>query len=146
MQPGPRVYTFFLYLSDVEEGGTAPRAARTRAPEPLLTPRAAPPRVFSARRACAPRTAGGTNFPYLNVTVMPKKGSAVLWPHGLDSDPRTKDTRTHHEAMPVIKGMKRAANYWIHGSDFKGSMASGCDGRQKLKPRIWRTGDRGDRG
>ena len=21
MQPGPRVYTFFLYLSDVEEGG-----------------------------------------------------------------------------------------------------------------------------
>ena len=43
---------------------------------------------------------GGTNFPYLNVTVQPKKGSAVLWPHGLNSDPRIKDTRTHHEAMP----------------------------------------------
>ena len=50
---GPRAFTFFLYLSDVEEGG-------------------------------------GTAFPYLNTTVIPKKGSAVLWPHGLDSDPRKK--------------------------------------------------------
>ena len=90
---GPRAFTFFLYLSDVEEGG-------------------------------------GTNFPYLNLTVMPKKGSAVLWPHGLDTDPRTKDTRTHHEAMPVIKGLKWGANYWIHGNDFKTAMAQGCDGRQ----------------
>ena len=56
--------------------------------------------------------------------------SAVLWPHGLDSDPRVKDDRTHHEAMPVTKGVKWAANYWIHGRDFKTSMATGCDGRQ----------------
>jgi hypothetical protein len=90
---GPRAFTFFLYLSDVEEGG-------------------------------------GTYFPHLNTTVQPKKGSAVLWPHGLDSDPRTKDDRTHHEAMPVIKGQKWGANYWIHGADFKVAMASGCDGRQ----------------
>ena len=90
---GPRAYTFFLYLSDVEEGG-------------------------------------GTKFPYIDKIVMPKKGSAVLWPHGLDSDPRVKDDRTHHEAMPVIKGVKWAANYWIHGRDFKLAMASGCDGRQ----------------
>ena len=90
---GPRAFTFFLYLSDVEEGG-------------------------------------GTQFPYINITVMPKKGSAVLWPHGLNSDPRIKDTRTHHEAMPVIKGQKWGANYWIHGRDFKTSMATGCDGRQ----------------
>jgi len=90
---GPRAFTFFLYLSDVEEGG-------------------------------------GTHFPHLNITVAPKKGSAVLWPHGLDSDPRVKDSRTHHEAMPVIKGQKWGANYWIHGRDFKTSMATGCDGRQ----------------
>jgi hypothetical protein len=90
---GPRAFTFFLYLSDVTEGG-------------------------------------GTRFPYIGKTVTPKKGMAVLWPHGLDSDPRTKDTRTHHEAMPVIQGSKYAANYWIHGSDFKVAMASGCDGRQ----------------
>ena len=89
---GPRLL-FFLYLSDVDEGG-------------------------------------GTQFPYLNVTVMPKRGSAVLWPHGLDSNPREKDVRTHHEAMPVIRGTKWGANYWIHGRDFKLAMASGCDGRQ----------------
>ena len=52
-----------------------------------------------------------------------------------------KDDRTHHEAMPVIKGLKKAANYWIHGMDFKSTMAAGCDGRQVLKPRIWRVGD-----
>ena len=68
---GPRAFTFFLYLSDVEEGGA-------------------------------------TYFPYINVSVAPKKGSAVLWPHGLDSDPRTKDTRTHHEAQPVIQGPPHA--------------------------------------
>jgi hypothetical protein len=96
---GPRAFTFFLYLSDVEEGG-------------------------------------GTKFPYINqssggLTVMPKRGKAVWWAHGKNEDPRQKDDRTHHEAMPVIKGQKMAANYWIHGADFKTSMATGCDGRQR---------------
>ena len=102
---GPRAFTFFLYLSDVEAGG-------------------------------------GTQFPYINKTVMPKKGSAVLWPHGLNSDPRIKDTRTHHEAMPVLSGTKWGANYWIHGRDFKTSMASGCDGRQgqPKRSRLMRNG------
>ena len=74
---GPRVYTFFLYLSDVEEGG-------------------------------------GTQFPYLKdnngekLTVHPKRGSAVWWPHGREDNPWQKDDRTHHEAMPVIKGFKKA--------------------------------------
>lgn len=98
---GPRVFTFFLYLSDVEEGG-------------------------------------GTRFPYLNATVQPKRGSAVWWPHGLNDNPWQKDDRTHHEAMPVIKGVKMAANYWIHVSNFKRAMALGCDGRSGLSTRIWR--------
>ena len=32
--------------------------------------------------------------------------------------------------MPVKAGTKWGANYWIHGKDFKTSMATGCDGRQ----------------
>mmetsp|Transcript_14678 Transcript_14678/g.31056 ORF Transcript_14678/g.31056 Transcript_14678/m.31056 type:complete len:430 (+) Transcript_14678:18-1307(+) len=98
---GPRVFTFFLYLSDVEEGG-------------------------------------GTYFPYLNITVKPRRGSAVWWAHGMDDNPWKKDDRTHHEAQPVIAGTKLAANYWIHGSDFKRAMATGCDGRSRGSKRIWR--------
>ena len=62
--------------------------------------------------------------------VQPKRGSAVWWPHGMEHNLWQKDDRTHHEAMPVTKGVKWAANYWIHGRDFKTSMATGCDGRQ----------------
>ena len=57
---GRRILTFFLYLSDVEEGG-------------------------------------GTNFPNLDVTVTPKKGSAVLWPSVKDHDPTKQDIRTRHQ-------------------------------------------------
>ena len=42
-QCGPRILTFFMYLSDVDAGG-------------------------------------GTDFPDLGITVMPKKGRALLWP------------------------------------------------------------------
>jgi len=74
---GPRILTFFLYLSDVEEGGE-------------------------------------TNFPTLNIAVKPKKGRALLWPSVLDSNLNRIDSRTRHEAKPVIKGIKYAANAWIH--------------------------------
>lgn len=47
---GPRILTFFLYLSDVEEGGE-------------------------------------TAFPKLNISVRPKKGTALLWPSTLDENP-----------------------------------------------------------
>ena len=50
ISPGPRMLTFFLYLSDVEEGGE-------------------------------------TNFPFLGVSVKPKKGRALLWPSMMDADP-----------------------------------------------------------
>lgn len=88
MQPGPRVYTFFLYLSDVELGG-------------------------------------GTKFDG-GFTVQPRAGRAVLWPSTLDNDPFVKDDRTHHEALPVLKGVKFAANFWLHQYDYKTPHYSGC--------------------
>ena len=79
---GVRLYTFFIYLSNVEEGG-------------------------------------GTNFPQLNITVTPKLGRAVLWPSVYSNDLTVSDLRTTHEALPVIKGAKHAANLWQHLYDFK---------------------------
>ena len=89
-QPGPRIATFFLYLSDVEEGGE-------------------------------------THFPHLNLTFTPKRGRAVLWPNVLDFDPFSIDPRTEHQAMPVVKGIKFAANIWAHQHDWLGPARRGCD-------------------
>lgn len=49
---------------------------------------------------------GGTSFPIPGIVVMPKKGSAVLWPSVRDDEPEQKDSRTDHEALPVLKGLK----------------------------------------
>ena len=88
MQPGPRVYTFFLYLSDVEEGG-------------------------------------GTKFDG-GFTVQPGKGKAVFWPATLEETPFVSDDRTHHEALPVLKGIKYAANFWLHQHDYVTPHKKGC--------------------
>lgn len=90
---GPRVLTFFLYLSDVDEGG-------------------------------------GTRFTDLNppVTMMPKKGSAILWPSVKDEDLMQLDPQTYHQALPVQKGTKYAANTWIHLHDYKTASHHGCTG------------------
>mmetsp|Transcript_21392 Transcript_21392/g.32602 ORF Transcript_21392/g.32602 Transcript_21392/m.32602 type:complete len:514 (+) Transcript_21392:113-1654(+) len=87
---GPRILTFFLYLSDVEEGG-------------------------------------GTGFPSMNnLTVVPKKGRALLWPSVLSDDPSEKDGITMHEAQPVIKGTKFAANAWLHLKNYRQANDEGC--------------------
>jgi prolyl 4-hydroxylase len=49
---------------------------------------------------------GGTNFPKLNLTVLPKRGRALLWPSVLNEDPNAQDPRTDHQALPVVKGIK----------------------------------------
>ena len=41
-------------------------------------------------------------------------------------EPHEKDERTDHEALPVTKGEKFGANFWIHQYDFKGTHAKGC--------------------
>jgi prolyl 4-hydroxylase len=69
---------------------------------------------------------GGTNFPLLDITVMPKKGRALIWPSVLDEDPNLKDPRTDHQALEVEKGIKYGANAWIHMRDFRTPFESGC--------------------
>jgi len=88
---GPRILTFFLYLSDVEEGGE-------------------------------------TAFPSLGIEVKPKKGKALLWPSTLNENPSKMDPNTYHEARPVIRGTKFAANAWIHLYDFRIPNLWGCTG------------------
>eukprot|EP00339_Tiarina_fusa_P009549 CAMPEP_0117006418 /NCGR_PEP_ID=MMETSP0472-20121206/6654_1 /TAXON_ID=693140 ORGANISM="Tiarina fusus, Strain LIS" /NCGR_SAMPLE_ID=MMETSP0472 /ASSEMBLY_ACC=CAM_ASM_000603 /LENGTH=452 /DNA_ID=CAMNT_0004707879 /DNA_START=465 /DNA_END=1823 /DNA_ORIENTATION=- len=89
-QCGPRILTFFMYLSDVEAGG-------------------------------------GTDFPNLGITVMPKKGRGLLWPSVYDSAPMSDDKRMQHQALPVEKGTKFAANGWIHQFDYLAPQATGCN-------------------
>jgi len=88
---GARILTFFLYLSDVDEGGE-------------------------------------TAFPGLNIAITPKKGKALLWPSTFSDDPNNIDQRTVHEARPVIRGTKFAANAWIHSHDYEYSNKMGCTG------------------
>lgn len=88
---GNRILTFFLYLSDVEEGGE-------------------------------------TKFNSLGIQVKPKRGRALVWPSVRDDEPDFWDDRTFHEAMPVIKGKKYAANHWIHFNDYEGPNLWGCTG------------------
>jgi prolyl 4-hydroxylase len=69
---------------------------------------------------------GGTDFPNLGLTVMPKRGKAVIWPSVLDSDPNQKDGRTEHQALPVEKGIKYGANAWLHQRNFKEVFHRSC--------------------
>lgn len=69
---------------------------------------------------------GATDFPLLGIQVFPKRGRAVLWPSVLNDDPLAKDQRTEHAALPVIKGIKYAANAWIHQGNFKDTHAKNC--------------------
>ena len=54
-------------------------------------------------------------------------GRAVIWPNVLDTDDTdTADLRTRHQATKVIKGVKYAANKWIHNYNFDRAMRYGC--------------------
>mmetsp|Transcript_19829 Transcript_19829/g.24452 ORF Transcript_19829/g.24452 Transcript_19829/m.24452 type:complete len:599 (+) Transcript_19829:154-1950(+) len=61
------------------------------------------------------------------VDVYPKRGSVLIWPSVLDSDVLEVDDRTYHEAMSVDKGMKYAANAWLHLRDEKNVYGIACD-------------------
>lgn len=89
-------------------------------------------------RACGPRIltfflylndveeGGGTGIRVNNLVISPKKGRALLWPSVLNADPSAMDGRTRHEALTVVKGMKYAANAWIHLYDVVETQKIGC--------------------
>jgi prolyl 4-hydroxylase len=69
---------------------------------------------------------GATKFTKLDLAVKPKLGRALLWPSVLDSNPRDEDPKTYHEAQDVVKGIKFAANAWIHLHDYMAASDIGC--------------------
>lgn len=69
---------------------------------------------------------GGFTVFETGISVQPKQGRAILWPSVKDETPQMIDPRTNHEARPVLKGEKMAANFWIHQYDFKTPHAKGC--------------------
>ena len=79
---------------------------------------------------------GETRFVRLeDVTIPPRKGDAILWPSVLSSDPESTDERTQHEALPVVRGVKYASNFWVHTFDFQTYHGLGCDNRPYLQHR-----------
>lgn len=87
---GSRVLTFFLYLSDVEEGGA------TRLTDLV-----------------------GDGEEELYIDIQPKIGRALIWPNVYDDDPLSMDVRTFHEALPVARGTKYGANAWFYARNYK---------------------------
>ena len=72
---------------------------------------------------------GETFFPRLNVSVKPQKGSALLWPSVRNRSPNSEiEDLTIHAALPVKKGVKFAANSWIHLRDYRTPNFWGCTG------------------
>ena len=51
-----------------------------------------------------------------------------MWPSVLDNDAGKIDHRTTHQAHTVVKGLKYAANAWIHLFDYEWSNHWGCTG------------------
>jgi 2OG-Fe(II) oxygenase superfamily len=63
---------------------------------------------------------GATHFTNLDLSVYPKRGRVLLWPSVLDDNPNVWDDRTHHQAQPVLEGIKYGANSWVRSSSGHG--------------------------
>lgn len=132
---GPRLFTFFLYLQDVPEGG----GGETFFPsaQPLEDP---------SRKPCI-SDHGHHDMKYeailaeevdCGLLVRPRARSAVLWPNVDLGDFSQRHRGTNHAALAVKYGctmadgvtscFKWAANVWIHLFDFKGAHVRGLIG------------------
>jgi len=52
----------------------------------------------------------------------------LQWPSVKSGKPTKIDSRTDHEALPVIAGVKQAANAWLHLYEFRKYNLLGCTG------------------
>ena len=73
-----------------------------------------------------PEEGGGTRFDDLDVVVPAVKGTAVLWPSVTDADPSADEPNTNHEGLPPVRGVKYAANAWIHNHDYRTPASTNC--------------------
>ena len=93
---GPRVLTFFMYLSNVDEGGET---------------------GFMGTRAGASKVAP-TPAEEAKLKVRPEKGKAILWANMRD-EWRTAEPAAVHRAFPVRRGVKWASTLWVHAAGFR---------------------------
>jgi prolyl 4-hydroxylase len=71
---------------------------------------------------------GETSFPELDINIVPKKGKAVLWTNVESASPTRKNMKTVHEAKEVKKGLKYAANIWVHYREWEKPALWACTG------------------
>ena len=88
------------------------------------------PRVWTLYVFLSEPEGGGGHFnlPRLNVSIAPKVGRAVLWPHLRDDDLMTPDERTAHEGAPVGGGVKYGVNLHAHRNNVRTRVLAGCSG------------------
>lgn len=130
---GPRILTFFLYLSDVEEGGetdfpnlgvrVAPKAGSA-----ILWPsmkndnphESDPQTVMLSIRTTSPHPLPAPPFQSTHTHTHTPKHNRLR--------ENTTPNKQEHQAMPVKKGLKYAANAWIHLYNYKVPNLWGCTG------------------
>lgn len=63
---------------------------------------------------------GETRFPKANLKLRPEKGKIAVWANAQQDFYRTAQ-KAIHQSMPVRRGLKIAANFWVHPFDYRAS-------------------------
>ena len=118
---GPRLFTLFIYLTDVPEGkGGATYFARQ-----------APLGGKACERLPSWEAIRDADDHECGLFVRPQRGRAVLWPNARMDDLAQQHPETEHMALPIHgckDCVKWAANVWIHLYDFKSAHVRGLGG------------------
>ena len=124
---GPRLFTMFIYLTDVPQGHGGHTFFPLQAPADTEA---------RSGKACA-----HSHIPWEDIRdadeyecgllVRPQRGHAVLWPNARLDDLGRQNPFTEHMALPIHgcdDCVKWAANVWIHLYDFKAAHLQGLGG------------------